>query len=69
VITILVGGSIEVFPYLFTEKEGKVSLTLPQLTVYRGIYQVVLVLKARQLIYTGHATSKKFTYKGKPKLE
>jgi len=60
-ITIWVGGSIGVFPYLFTEKEGKVFLTLPQLTVNRSSYQVVLVLKARQLIYTGHATSEKFT--------
>jgi len=34
---------------------------LPQLTVNRSSYQVVLVLKARQLIYTGHATSEKFT--------
>ena len=32
-ITIWVGGSIVAFPYLFTEKEGKVFLTLPQLTV------------------------------------
>jgi hypothetical protein len=31
-ITIWVGGSIGVLSYLFTEKEGKVFLTLPEIT-------------------------------------
>jgi hypothetical protein len=61
VITIWVGGSIGVFPYFFTEKEGKVFLTLPQLTVKISSYQVILLLKARELIYTGHANCEKFT--------
>jgi hypothetical protein len=61
-ITIWVGGSIGLFPYLLTEQEGKVFLTLPQLTVLvnRSSNKVVLVLKTRRHIYTDHATSEKF---------
>jgi hypothetical protein len=56
VITIWVGGSIGVFPYLFTEKEGKVFLALPQLTVtdyYLGTTAVAECFG--QPIYRGYA--------------
>jgi hypothetical protein len=58
------GGLTGVSFYLYTEKEKLGIPNLVSASWNRSSVLVVLMLKARQLIYTGYANSEKFYSKG-----